>query len=113
MGVELVECGVWAKVGGRDRGPRGPVKAVSVKKPPVFIGLGAVYNRNLNTLFWEPKIPGFSKDWIKNSSFWLQGLKFRQSSWFIKKMGPDLPTIREKSMNFKCKPISFCGGPMR
>jgi hypothetical protein len=36
------------------------------KKPPVFIGLGAVYNRNLNTLFREPRSPGLSKDWIKN-----------------------------------------------
>jgi len=38
------------------------------KKPPVFIGLGAVYNRNLNTLLGKPKNPfGLSKDWIKNS----------------------------------------------
>jgi hypothetical protein len=38
------------------------------KKPPVFIGLGAVYNRNLNTLFREPGSPGLSKDWIKSFS---------------------------------------------
>ena len=55
LGLWLVVKGVpedggrWveAKVTG---GPRGLGRAVSVKKPPVFIGLGAVYNRNLNTL---------------------------------------------------------------
>jgi 5,10-methylenetetrahydrofolate reductase len=36
-----------------------------VKKPPVFIGLGAVYNRNLNTLFRNRNPLGFSEDWIK------------------------------------------------
>ena len=57
------------------------------KKPPVFIGLGAVYNRNLNTLFREPGSPGLSKDWIKTFSWIvsfgqrtvdpLQGVKIR------------------------------------
>jgi len=63
-----MEAKKWAKSG---RTP-GSGKAASVKKPPVFIGLGAVYNRNLNTLFGNRKSPGFSKDWIKNYSFWLR-----------------------------------------
>ena len=44
--------GLGARGGGRCGcgGTPGSGKAASVKKPPVFIGLGAVYNRNLNTL---------------------------------------------------------------
>jgi len=79
------------------------------KKPPVFIGLGAVHNRNLNTLFREPGSPGLSKDWIK--TFYglcpLAGVKIHQSLLFRKKRGRKKPSLRENSVDFRCLYVRF------
>jgi len=78
------------------------------KKPPVFIGLGAVYNRNLNTLFREPRSPGLSKDWIKTFS-WIvyQGVKIHQSLLFRKKRERKKPSLRENSVECRYLYVRF------
>lgn len=75
-------------------------EAEGKKKPPVFIGLGAVYNRNLNTLFREPGSPGLSKDWIEKA-------KIRQSLLLRKKRGRKKRSLRENSVDFRCLYVKF------
>jgi hypothetical protein len=70
--IDITRKEAGCRRGGKPRKSSGRIHKGSVKKkPPVFIGLGAVFQQDFGTLFfWEPESPGFSKGWTS-------GIKFR------------------------------------